>query len=251
MQPTWLGTFNKSQWDRFIAWARTQVDSVPDRIDHLEAEITRVGRITFAWEGGTPKGFTAAPSTSYLAKLLAAYEVLGGNPPYDLRTRLKTEPVVVVPGDTNTAPHTMSNGEVIGARGLADAVTAELSRKAQEWLLETMHWRHGRLERKIRRALDYKDQLEEEQERLRLITQAATTPDSLENIAEQVELLFKDRSYRAIFDDGGKDPYGLTAYAPFSAYDRDTSDVPELVQRQQGGPQRQDSGFVGEDEVAT
>lgn len=233
-----------------MAFARSQVDSIPDRIAHLDAEIIRVGRITFVWDGGIPQGFTASPGTSYLAKLLAAYEALGGSPQHDLRTRLKSEPVVMLPGDVSTAPHTMSNGEIIGAKGLADALTAEMSRQAQSWLLETLHWRFGRLERKIRRALDYKDQLEEEQERLQLMTEAATTTDSLENIAERVAVLFGDPQYRAIFDDGGKDPFGLTSYAPFSAYDRDTSEVPDLVQRKGGTPQRQDSGYVGSDEVA-
>jgi hypothetical protein len=250
MAHDFLGTFNKSQWDRFVAFARTQVDSIPDRLDHLDAEINRVGRITFVWDGGVPSGFSASPGTSYLAKLLAAYEVLGGSPQHDLRTRLLTEPVVVLPGDPNTAPHTMSNGEVIGAKGLGDGATALLSRQAQSWLLETLHWRYGRLERKIRRALDYKDQLTEEQQRLQLISQAATVPDSFEHIAEQVYLLFDDPQYRAIFDDKGADPYGLTAYAPFSAYDRETSELPELVQRTGGGPQRQNTGFVPKGGVA-
>jgi len=244
-----LGTYNRSQWNRFIAFARSQVDTIPERIAHLDAEILRIGSITFAWDGGVPSGFTASPANSYLAKLLAAYEVLGGSPAHDLRTRLRTEPVVVVKGDENRSPSRMSNGEVIGAKGLGDALTAEMSHDAQGWLLETMQWRFGRLERKIRRSLDYKDQLYEESLRLRLMSQAATTPDSLEAIAERVEQLFSDSGYRAIFDDKGGDEYGLTSYAPFSSYDRVKSGLPELVQRTEGDEQRQGTGFVNRDEI--
>jgi hypothetical protein len=249
MAHDFLGTFNKSQWDRFLAFARDQLPTIQDRIVHLDAEIRRVGRITFSWDGGTPKGFTAAPANSYLAKLLAAYEVLGGSPPHDLRTRLKTEPIFLVRGTELESPDRMSNGEIIGSKGLADRTSAELSRKAQEWLLDTMHWRFGRLERKIRRALDYKDQLNDEKIKLQLISQAASVPNSLENIAEQIAQLFTDPNYRAIFDDQGKDEYGQTSHAPFSALDRVKSQIPDWVQRQKGPAQRQDSGFVERDEV--
>jgi len=248
MAHDFLGTFNKSQWDRFMEFARSQVADIEERIAHLEAEITRIGRISFVWDGGTPKGFTAAPSTSYLAKLLAAYEVLGGRPEYDLRTRLKTEPVFMLPGDVNTAPHTMSNGEIIGSKGLGDALSAELSRKAQEWLLDTMHWRFGRLERKIRRALDYKDQLYDEQTQLRTAVDAVTNPDSLEGVAETIAQLFTSRNYRAIFDDQGKDPFGSWSHAPFSSFDREKSQIAGLSRSKQGAPQRQNSGYVGSDE---
>lgn len=246
MAHDFLGTFNRSQWDRFLVFARAQLPTIQARIFHLDAEIRRIGRITFKWDGATPLGFTATPSTSYLAKLLAAYEVLGGRPTHDLRTRLRTEPVTLVRGDETHSPQYMTNGEILGAKGLADGLSASLSRKAQDWLLETMHWRFGRVERKIRRMLDYKDQLELEQAQLRVMSQAATTPDSLEYIAEQVAQLFGDPGYRAIFDDQGSDEYGATTHAPYSSYDRGKSALPELVQRTGGPAQRENKGFKRE-----
>ena len=235
----YLGSFNRSQFSRFIAFARSQLPVVAGRISHLEAEISRIGVLTFRYQKGVPLGFAASPSTSYLAKLLAAYEVMGGNPPIDLRTRLRTDPVFVVRGTEDLAPQYMANGEVIGAKGLADGVTAELMRNAREWLYDTLHYRFGGLERKIRRSVDYADQLQLELQRLQIIQLSATTSGSLEFIASQIEQLFGDQNYRAIFDDSGSDPYGLNTYAPFSSYDtgpdRGTSE----------SAQRQNSGFVG------
>jgi hypothetical protein len=252
MAHDFLGTFNKSQWDRFLAFARAQLPLVEDRITHLEAEAARIGEITFAFDGnGDPAGFTAGPAASYLGKLLAAYEVLGGSPPHDLRTRLKSQPVFLVAGDDTRSPTVMSNGEAVGERGLADGLTAEMSRLAQEWLFETMDWRFGRLERKIRRALDYKDQLEAEIGRLNLIRKAVDVPESLEALAADIEQIFADPNYRAIYADQG-DAYGRNVRAPFSSYDVIPSGDPNLVDRENVAPQRQNiGGYVGPGQKGT
>lgn len=246
MAHDFLGTFNRSQFSRFVAFARSQLTLVSGRISHLEAEISRIGVLTFRYEKGVPLGFAASPSTSYLAKLLGAYEVLGGNPPADLRVRLRTDPVFVVRGTEDAAPQYMNNGEVIGAKGLADGTTAELMHSAREWLYDTLRYRFEGLERKIRRSVDYADQLQLELQKLQIIQLSATTSGSLEAIASQIEQLFGDLNYRAIFDDSGSDPYGLNIYAPFSSYDTATSEDPSLVDRGASeSAQRQNSGFVG------
>jgi hypothetical protein len=257
-----LGTFNKSQLDRFMAFARSQIPLVSARIQHLQAEIDRIGTITFKYDKGVPLGLSGNPSNSYLAKLLAAYEVLGGNPFIDLRVRLKTDPVFKVTGDEATSPAYMSNGEVIGAKGLADGLSAEMFRSARTWVDDTLQARFERLERKIRRAVDYSDQLKDEVAQLKLIQQTtssslvaltteASNAGSLESISRQLYQLLGDHNYRAIFDDGGKDPYGFTTYAPFSAYDAVPSQDKNQVDRTATSPQRQNTGFVGPGEKGT
>lgn len=246
MAHDFLGTFNRSQLDRFLAFARSQLPLVDSRIQHLSAEQVRLGSIVFKFDQGTPVGYAADPPDSYLGKLLAAYEVLGGSPFHDLRVRARTQPIFLVRG-SDTAPSAyMSSGDVIGSRGLADAPSAVLLGRAKRWMEDTLHGRFGRLERKIRRALDYADQLQDEIEVLDRIKQVAEVDDSMESYASQLQQLMTDPNYRAIFDDMGKDPFGFTTYAPFSSYDAVQSQDTNMVDRAGAElPQRQNSGFVG------
>jgi hypothetical protein len=98
---------------------------VDGRIQHLQAEVSRIGTVMFRYSKGVPQGFAANPTDSYLGKLLGAYEVLGGNPFVDLRVRLLSDPVFKIQGTEASPSQFMSNGEVIGAKGLSDAPTAE------------------------------------------------------------------------------------------------------------------------------
>jgi hypothetical protein len=244
----WLGTFNRTQFERFIAFARSQLPLVESRIEHLQAEKSRTGSLVFTFgDDNVPVSVVADPAESYLGKLLAAYEVLGGNPFLELRTRTKNQAIFVVRGNEAKSATVMSNGEVLPGGGLQDAFSAELVRTLRSPINETLDYRSTMLERKIRRALDYTDQLDVEIVQLRTMQAAATTEGSLEFVANRIQQLFGDRNYRAIFDDNGTDPLGNTTYAPFSQYDVESSVDPavggpnRIVER----PQRQGSGFVG------
>ena len=245
-----LGTFNKSQFERFLKFARSQLQFAENRVEHLEAERNRVGVVAFTYSGNKAVAYAADPADSYIGKLLAAYEVLGGNPIRDLRTRFKTQPVYLLRGSESVAAHTMSDGSVVGSQGLADAPSAELVRTAKTWLSDTCDHRFDKIERKIRRMMDYGDELQAEIDQLSVIVQAAEIEGSLENAATEVQALIADPNFRAIYDDGGKDPDGKSAYAPFSEYDVQPSLDPALPNR--GGaerPQRQNvGGLVGKGE---
>jgi hypothetical protein len=200
--------------------------------------LSRVGTITFVYQNGVPQGFAASPSTSYISKLLSAYEILGGNPFLDLRVRLITDPVFKTKGTEMAPSQFMSNGEVMGEKGLSDAPTAELMLEAKGWLAETLQARFASLERKIRRAVDYADSLRSEMATLETIKLSANVEGSLEFIADQISQYLSDHNYRAVFDDDGGDPYGFHVYAPFSSYDITGSRVSDSAQRQ-------NSGYVG------
>lgn len=250
MAHDWLGTFNKSQLDRFLAFARSQLPLVDARIQHLSAEQARLGVVVFKFDQGVPVGFAADPADSVLGKLLAAYEVLGGNPFHDLRVRSRSQPIFLVRGSETAPASYMSSGDVVGARGLADAPSAVLVSRARQWIEDTLHGRFGRLERKIRRTLDYSDELQAEITILGRMKLVAEIDGSLESIATQLQQLIDDPNYRAIFDDRGADPFGFTSYAPFSSYDAVQSDDPNMVRPGAEVPQRQNSGFVGPGEKA-
>jgi len=238
----WNGTFNKSQFDRFIKFARSQTTLVSARITHLESEKIRIGLPIFKYgTDGSIVGYTADPPTSYVAKLLAAYEAQGGNPFLDLSVRLKTDPVFRLRGDQTSMSQLMSNGEVIGQQGLADAASARLMQAAKEWLTATLDSRMGHLERKIRRALDYYDQLDDEVKLLTVIIGSADAEGSLEFIANDIMDLITDGTYRAIYNDNGADERGALTYAPFSAYDTgpdSPEDVANNYRRQDDGAKR-------------
>lgn len=246
MSHDYLGTFNRSQFERFLAFARSQVDLVETRLAHLEREKERVGVLVFRFgEDSVPVAVSASPSNSYLGKLLAAYEILGGNPFLDLRVRAISQALFVVQGTEAVPAAYMSNGEPLSGKGLRDAFSAELIRKIRAPLQGTLN-RMENLERKIRRALDYGDQLEKEILQFKILASAATVEGSLENVATQIENLFGDQNYRAIFDDAGSDPIGKNVYAPFSQYDVEPSEDPAVggPNRSVDLPQRQSTGFV-------
>ena len=222
----WRGTFNKSQFDRFAAFARAQVDGVAPRIRHLTYEKSRLGSLTFEFDaGGIPLSFTASDSkTTYIGKLVAAYEVLGGQVTYDLQVRTLVQAVYLLPGSENIAPQVMSNGEVLSARGLADAQTAVLVQRAREWMDGPLRYRREYLEQKIRRALDYAEQLQSEIDLLQRMTRGADVEGSLENIVATVTDLFTDTQYRPVYDDKGEDEHGKLTYSPFAPYSTTDAD---------------------------
>lgn len=239
----WLGTFNKAQFDRFMAFARANLYLVDARVKHLSMEQLRVGTVIFrhSADSGDVSGYAASDPESYIGKLLAAYEVLGGNPFLDLDLRLSNDPIYRRRGDeAEGLSQMMSNGEVIGAPGLADAPSAEAFRTARRWLDPLIEYRLDRLERKIRRAQDYYDQLQAEIDMLGIIKQGDTVPGSLEFQAKVITDLISDTTYRAIH--AGTDPRGAGNYAPFSAFDVDPDATIEI---EAGSTQRQDSGLVG------
>lgn len=213
-----LGTFSQGQFDRFAAFVRDQRGLVPARIDHLTAELGRVGVLAFAYgAGGIPTSFTADPVDSYIGKLLAVYEVLGGDAFYDLNLRSATQPIFLLKADETTSPQLFSNGEVVGTPGLADAPSALLIQQARAAFTDVLDYRKEYLERKIRRMLDYSDQLQQEIAVLNVIAGDVTTTGSIEDLFARIQGLIQDKSYRAITP--SKDPFGKKAYAPFAAYD--------------------------------
>lgn len=214
-----LGTFNRSMFERLASYLRDQVPQVQARTSYLVLELSRVGTLTMLKDiKGRPLGYAASSPDSYLGQLLAAYEILGGNPFFDLRVRSMTEPVYLLKGDEAHTPKFFSNGEPTPETALADAPSANIVLALRSFSREALA-RMDLLERKIRRTLDYGDQLQAEITLLEKMVGDVEAEGSLENLISQVSALFQDKTYRAIADDGGKDPYGQYIRAKFAAYD--------------------------------
>lgn len=216
MAADFLGTFTKSQFDRLTEFARRQVGDINARVKHLEAERARIGIILFRYDGGNVVAYKGDPSDSYIGKLLSAYEVLGGDAPYDLQIRQKdTQALYLMRADEGRRASRLSDGRTVGGEALADAPSAVLMQRMTSWMYESLRYKREAIERKIRCALDYSDQLNDEIKLLTLVKEGNEVEGSLENVISQIGDLIQDRMYRAIADDKGQDPNGLMAYAPF------------------------------------
>lgn len=218
----WLGTFNRSQFERLAQYAREQLVLIDARVSHLTYEQMRIGFLQFSYDtAGKPIAYSTGSSGSgptYIGKLMAAYEAIGGDPFYDLQVRSMADPVYYMQGTETAAAKVMSNGEPIPAKGLADAPTANLLLQMRSWLGPSLD-RRAQLERKIRRMLDYSDQLGAEVAELRIIQDSLETDGSLENIINAVSQMLSDPTYRATGEDNGADPFGKLSYAPYASYE--------------------------------
>jgi len=221
------GTFNKSQLDRFVAFARAQKPDLAGRVIHLVSERLRIGALSFAYDANGVPATYIPDDDSYIAKLVAAYEVLGGDPFYDLNIRTKSQAVFVRAGDETTPAQVMSNGEIMGLPGQADAASAELMDNAREWVEDSIDYKRDYLERKIRRAVDYAEQLDDEINYIILVVSASDTEGSFENVYQGIVDLIGDPGYRAIYDDKGKDPMGKKVNAPFKPYSAGPDRAPD------------------------
>jgi hypothetical protein len=214
----WLGTFNQAQFDRLAKFATDQRKDIKARIQHLEAEVERIGVLSFSYDsGGIPKGSTVSPTTSYVARLFAAYEALGGDSEYDLNVRSSSQPVFLLRTDETAPAQMLSNGEVLGAPGKADAPSAAYVQQMRAWMQDTLDYRREYLERKIRRMLDYVDQLQDEIALLRKIDLGEEVRGSLDSIINGVQQLIDDPNYRAT--PKGGDAFNKKGHAPFAAYE--------------------------------
>jgi len=213
------GTFTVSQFNRFKEYVQDQVELIDARIAHLTAEHNRIGSLAFAYDdGGIPTAFEYDPTT-YIGKLFATYQVLGGDAEYDLQVRTTSQPVFQLAGDETSAPQLLSNGEVVGVLGLSDAESSLLMQSMRKWVSGDLQRRKDALERKIKRAIDYAEQLEAEISELTLLKASAETDGSLEFYIREMETLANDRQYMAITrDDKERDPHGKFARAPVAPY---------------------------------
>jgi type II secretory pathway component PulJ len=144
---------------------------------------------------------------------------LGGDAEFDLQIRQTNQPVFRISGDETKPAQLMSNGEVIAVEGLSDAESAILMQRMRGWLAADLHRRRDYLERKIRRAVDYAEQLDAEISQLKLLKASTDTEGSLESLISNIETLTADPRYMAITDDGNSpDPHGKFARAPFAGY---------------------------------
>jgi hypothetical protein len=233
------GTFNSSQFTRFRLWTINQFSDIPGRIGHLLAETQRIGTITSSYDNssGNPISYSVQPTTSYIGKLMMAYEVLGGDPFFDLQIRTMGQAVYLTPGTNTTPAQRLSSGDILAQPGLNDALSANLMQQMRAWTQDVIQYKRENIERKIRRAVDYADQLTAEIQTLTVVIQDATSQGSVADLTTQIQALLADPTYRSIYQDTLNDVHGKFTHAPYTAYEPgpQRTIAPNYV-RGEGGP---------------
>lgn len=165
-----FGTMTSGQWEAFKAFARIQKVDVQLRINWLQKQLSMNGIFETTYDGPMPVSFSASAG-SYAAKLIAAYRVLGGVPERDMLLRTSDKPVFKTKGVSmngqvgNTASgfsDTFSNGRRERGTQRFDRDLGLLVESLKGWQLAAIKAKRERLEFKIKRALDYSDQLQNE-----------------------------------------------------------------------------------------
>lgn len=168
---SFFGTFTTGQWESFLAFARIQRVELELRRTWLQKQLSMNGIFVTEYDGPTPVKFSASAG-SYAAKLLSAYRVLGGVPERDMLLRTSDKPVFKTKAQnisSTTAGQTNGGFSDVYSNGRRDRGTQRFDRdlglrveRLKAWQLEAIKRKREALEFKIKRALDYSDQLQKE-----------------------------------------------------------------------------------------
>ena len=203
--------FTSGQWEELRQFALIQASDIGARIGYLNRELTTVGIFSTQYDPSTsfPSSFTVTPATSHGAKLLQAYRALGGFPEQDFLLRTSDDPVYLTPGaplNTNDTSGIMtqgysdqfSNGKRYRGSQVFDRDLGFPMEKFKKWQLEAIKHKREHLEFKIKRALDYSDQLQIETTFLTSMIQPGTTTDVNGQIANLIALFHRPGAMNVI-----------------------------------------------------
>lgn len=170
------------------------------------------------YDGPDPVSFSVSPNNSYGAKLLLAYKIMGGFPERDMLLR-DSDPSNVTfltkgsnisvgdPEDTTGGySDVYSNGRRYRGGQRFDRDVAIRVERLKKWQLEVIKHKREHLEFKIKRALDYSDQLLNEITLLKtMLTDVTRSVDTMvANVLQQAQ---KPGAQNMVDDSGDK--FGL------------------------------------------
>ncbi len=231
-----FGTFSTGQFEQLKLFAKTQERELADRRKWLSAQLFRNGLFITNYDEQTmmPVSFTATDG-SYSAKLLLAYKSLGGNPEQDFLLRTKENPVYLTRGNnlstssmgnpTDGYSDVFSNGRRIRGSQRFDRDIGIQVDRLKYWQLEVIKRKREHLEFKIKRALDYSDQLQREIELIDVLLQE-DSGKTIDDLINKIEFYMFRTGAHNIVDDM-LDLFGLRIGRikdPTSTYDQEASD---------------------------
>lgn len=165
------GTMSTAQYDKFFYFSKLQEQDLVKRMKWLNAAVLQVGIFTTTFDDNQlPVSYSVMPSYSYAAKLLNAYKILGGEPEKEMLLRTRDMPVYLVraaPMDNDSSTSggyasEYSNGRLDRGNQRFDRDVGLRVERMKRWQLDVIKRKRERLEFKIKKALDYSDQLLQE-----------------------------------------------------------------------------------------
>jgi hypothetical protein len=180
-----FGTFTTGQFNELADFSKIQETDIQDRMSWLSRQLELNGVFTTEYDDETnfPVSFSCDPPHSYGAKLLQAYKILGGQPERDMLLRTSDKPVYLTRGvnishdksETNSGySDSFSNGRKYRGNQRFDRDLGLRVQRLKDWQLEAIKRKREHLEFKIKRCLDYSDQLQLELAVLKRMTTDGT-----------------------------------------------------------------------------
>ncbi len=177
---SFFGTFTRAQWYDFKDFATVQRTELEARKRWVDTELIRTGQVscTYDEDGANPVSFEASPK-SYIGKLLLAYRMLGGVPENDMLLRTRDQAVFLKQGIDMYDTPAYSNGRRQRGSQRFDRTLGLAVEAMKKWQLEAVKAKREHLEYKIKRAMDYADQLEQESEMLKELIDGFLVDDQI------------------------------------------------------------------------
>ncbi len=184
------GTFTSGQKAKLREFSKYQEQDVKRRIDFLQVKLLSNGyfRPTVFKPNGVPEKIEAVPNTSYCARLVNAYKLMGGIPEQEFLIRTMDQPVYLQEGApinddsdglTDGHGHIHSNQRRVRENQLFDQIVGVQVERLKAWQLQVIKGKREALEYKIYRCLDNADQIREE---IALLTSIINTEDPTNHI---------------------------------------------------------------------
>ena len=222
---SFYGTFTLAQWEELRQFALIQASDIGARIGYLNRELLTVGLFNTQYNSATslPISFVATPLTSHGAKLLRAYRALGGFPEQDFLLRTSDQPVYLMPGP----PMDVDDPSGANSQGFSDKFSNGRQNRGDQrfdrdlgypmeqfkkWQLEAIKRKREHVEFKIKRALDYSDQLQIEIKFLTTMIQPGTLTDANGQISNLIALFHRPGAMNVI--DNINDIFGFDIGRP-------------------------------------
>jgi hypothetical protein len=170
MSFNFFGTFTTAQFDELVDFSKIQEQDLLDRLVWLKRQLELNGIFSTEYDDNNdPVSFSCNPPHSYGAKLMHAYRILGGVPERDMLLRTSDKPVYLTRGvnidsESSTSGYSdvFSNGRRYRGNQRFDRDIGLKVQRLKSWQLEIIKRKREHLEFKIKRCLDYSDQLQNE-----------------------------------------------------------------------------------------
>jgi len=207
-----FGTFTTGQWEMFKSFTQIQKMDLMLRQKHLQRQLEINGKFVTEYDDDqNPINFSVVPLKSYGDKLLNAYKILGGVPEFDLLLRTRDIPVSLKKDSSlkQAADGTAAGGysdvftneRMIRGDQKNDGVLGLKVERQKYWELEAIKLKREKLEIKIKRALDYSDQLQQEIDLIDTLLKDDTVWGSVDRNEVDIQAIIDDPENNNVVQD--------------------------------------------------